>query len=380
MPQGKPLKIGINARFFHAPISGVERYGRNVVAELLPLCEQRGHTITIYGPAQSDLQDLVAKYPGASLIPTTIPTSGFGRHLWDQLYLPQAASNVDILINLTNTAPVATSAKNLITVHDVGWLKNPSWYSTTFNIAYRLFVNPAARGARAVITVSQCAKEDIQQYLKISPDKIHVCWLGVSDVFRPLANDDVDVAPYLATLGIKRPYFLYVGNIQPRKNLPQLLKAYRQLEASHQNIPALVIAGAAGPQFAKTELDLSSNRIKMVGRPTDEQLCCLYNGSLAYVSASLYEAFGLPLIEAMACGTPLILSDIPAHREIGGRAASFFATTDINSIADALMSMWQDSERRQSLAQIALQRSNSFKWSLHAKKLLDVVESISSNI
>ena len=363
-------RVGFNARFLHAPVTGVERYARNVLPLVLASCAQRGIASRVFIPEHCSVPEDWPKQ-GVEYIGSALPSTGLGRHLWDQLYLPMQASQIDLLIGLTNTAPLLTSSKNIVTVHDVAWLKNPEWFTPSFNLAYRVFVNNAARGARAIMTVSATAKQEIVNHLGIQPNKIRYCWLGIDASFSQASA--TEIAECRQKLGLTKPYLLYVGSLQKRKNIDSLIDAHKRLKANSEGAPDFVIAGDTGSQFAATTLG-TSDCIRFIGRQDDATVRVLYSGALAGVSASWYESFGLPLVEGMACGTPAIVSDIAAHREVCADAGLYFDPSDIESIVRVLSRFVADEASLPELRRRSLERAKKFTWSAHARAFVQLIE------
>lgn len=370
------MHIGINARFLSARISGVERYARNVTEELIRLAPQRGHRITVFGPLPNAIETPLSAAGTYETVATLIPPTAVGRHLWEQLILPAIAKRkgVDALLNLANTAP-ARFEGTVLCLHDVSWKIGPSWFSSSFRWLYSVLIPAAARNARMLVAGADGPADDIASAMGVPRSKIRVIPYGVSDNFsvRPIA----EVEEILTLRGISQPYLIHVGTIQPRKNIERLLLAYRMLQDQlGEQAPRLVLAGGTGAQFADMKLNdlLSTPGVLWIGYCDDAELPALYTGSVAAVSASLYEGYGLTLLEAMKCGTALVVSDIAPHRASAGNNAVFVDPLDVESIASGMREIVVNTALRSKLVTEGFNVSKPFTWQAHVNQMLDFIE------
>lgn len=369
------LTIGINGRFLVSRVTGVERYALNVYERLIPLATAKGHNFRIFAPLEyTPPADF--KHERVQFVRSKIFSGAVGRHAWEQTILPALSTleGVDVLLNMTNTAPCLFN-RNIVVLHDVAWLEKPEWFSTAFNIGYNLVMPRAIKNAMKVITVSEYSASEIKRRLDVKPERLVVIPEGVGEEFRRVALDLVPSS--LQQFDLSRPYFLHVGTVQPRKNLERLLEAYVKLFDQQDNVPPLFLAGGKSQHFASDALadKLACPGIKLLGYVPDDALPYLYSRALAYVSASLYEGFGLTLLEAMACGTPVIASDIGAHQEVAGDAALYFDPTDIDSMVASLKRVCDDDELLKKLSDAGSERVKRYNWNTHVVELLSTIES-----
>jgi glycosyltransferase involved in cell wall biosynthesis len=266
-------------------------------------------------------------------------------HAWEQGWLPLAARRADWLLCPANLAPLA-ARNTAVVIHDAAALREPGWYSDLY-VRWQRFVMPRiARRARMVITVSEFSRAELRELLGV--DAVVVPG-GVDARFTPTA----DAAAARAALGLERPYVLTVASRTARKNLGALEESGRRLRAAGME---LVAAGGDRPQFRASEDGASA--VRALGHVPDEHLPGLYAGAACFVLPSLYEGFGLPCLEAMACGTPVVASDATALPETCGGAAVLVDPRDPAAIADAVERAMGD-ER---LAAAGMERASRFTW------------------
>jgi glycosyltransferase involved in cell wall biosynthesis len=282
-------------------------------------------------------------------------------HLWEQGWLPLAARRADWLLCPANLAPLA--ARNAaVVIHDAAPLREPGWYSDLY-VRWQRFVLPRiARRARRVITVSEFSRRELRDLLGV--DAVVVPG-GVDERFTPQA----DAGAAGAALGLDRPYVLTVASRTARKNLGALEESARRLRAAGME---LVAAGGERPQFRDSEDGGSA--VRSLGHVPDEHLPGLYAGALCFVLPSLYEGFGLPCLEAMACGTPVVASDATALPETCGGAALLVDPLDPVAIADAVDRAVGDEQ----LSAAGIARAAGFTWNATTARVDDALVAMRS--
>ena len=304
------------------------------------------------------------------------PPPGWGLgargHLWEQLYLPGFCDR-RLLWSPGNTGPLACG-NQVVTIHDASTLDHPEWFERKFAQWYRWLLPRLARRVRAIITVSQFSKERLVSRLGIDDTKIHVVANGLSGSFESQLSSDPE--EILRRLRLCKPFFLYVGSVEPRKNLRCLLQAWETAALKNWS---LVIVGDSRPIFESVKLATDVSGVEITGRLKNCELFALYSRAHAFVSATVYEGFGLPPLEAMACGCPCVVSDIPAHREICGDAPMYVSASSVHDWADAFRDAvaWSSSghERRR---KVGLRIASQFSWMKSAKETLAILNSLSS--
>ena len=286
--------------------------------------------------------------------------------------LPPPLDDADVIHAPAPVAvpPVKRSQRLVVTIHDVAFRLYPRAYPPGWRLVHRLGFRRALRTADAIIAVSRHTATDVARLGRVDPARIHVVPHGGS---MPVGT--IDPGPTLERLGIQRPYILFVGTIEPRKNLVRLIQAYRQLATG---IPhTLVLAGPPGwgSRPVHRELAVSGpGRIVITGRVSTEDLDRLYRGADVFVYPSLYEGFGLPVLDAMARGVPTITSNTSALPELTGDAAVLVPPTSTESLAAAIETVLSDPAERARLSSAGRARAEGYSWERTARETLAVYE------
>jgi glycosyltransferase involved in cell wall biosynthesis len=278
-----------------------------------------------------------------------------------------------------NFIPPPTRGRVVLTVHDLAFAVHPETASTSTR-RWLSQLRPAIERAERVIAVSAQTRTDLLERFAVPPGRVVVVPLGVDrDIYRPASDQDVDIT--LRRLGVSRPYLLTLGALEPRKNMPALLRAYALLPEDIR--PRLVVAGALTSSDARGR---DAFRVTLEGSPTavrrsvltlgyvsEPDKVALLTGCTALAYPSVYEGFGLPILEAMACGAPVVTSNISAMPDTAGGAACLVEPHDEASIAAGLERVITDSGLREGLRRSGLQRAADFTWEDTAKRTATVL-------
>jgi len=244
-------------------------------------------------------------------------------------------------------------------------------------LIYRVWLPLAIRGAAAVITDSERSREDILTHLSVKPGRVVSIPLAADRRFRPLPA--AEIAPVLHEYGVGQPYILYVGALESRKNLPRLLAAYARLREWSEQW-RLVIVGARkwkfSPIFDTVQALGLEPHVHFTGYVADEHLPALYAGADLFAFPSLYEGFGLPVLEAMACGTPVVTSNTSSLPEVAGDAAILVDPTDVEQIANAMWLVLSQPDVAAALREKGLARAAQFTWERTARETIAVYERV----
>jgi len=367
------MRIGIDARPLSVPAAGVPRVVRSLVRELEKA--DRANSYYLYSHREFDLPvgnpcwhkrigSRVSRLPGIVWFLTEGRRAILEDNLdvfWSAMYIPRLAL----------PARVAT----VLTVHDLEWRLYAQTMSRKTYYAHRLLVWPSVRRADRIVAVSEATARDLERVSNVSGSRIEVIHHGVDSAYKP--QDGAKAARYVAAkYGVSKDYALAVGTVQPRKNLVTLVEAWSVLRGRVSDGFQLVVAGARG--WKNTRLDetvrqlgLTGNEMRFLGMVPEEDLPVLYSGSSVFVFPSLYEGFGLPLVEAMACGVPIVASNTSSVPEVVGDAALLVSPTQPEAFAQAILRVRSDATLRKALIEKGLSRAAGFSWGRAAAQLLD---------
>jgi len=291
--------------------------------------------------------------------------------------LPPILDGVDVFYSSDVLLWKQPNALNVVTIYDLTTLLFPEYHTANTRELQLRKYRFAQEEADVVIAISEATKRDIVTHLKIPAERVHVVYGGVSPDFHPI-EDRKGLARALAPLGLAPGgYILHVGTIEPRKNLVRLVEAYNRVRKMvPPPVPKLVLAGATGWRFrevfARIEALGLEEEILFVGRVPADMLPALYNGAVLFVYPSLYEGFGLPALEAMACGVPVVTSDVSALPEVVGNVGILIDPKDVAALAGAMAALVDDPDRRLTLSRAGLTRASRFSWKRTARETLAV--------
>jgi glycosyltransferase involved in cell wall biosynthesis len=257
--------------------------------------------------------------------------------------------------------PALSFCPTLATVYDLSFIHFPDRFPRWQRLYLLSQTRRSCRQARRVITISESSRQDVHRYFGVPLARIDVVWPGVDDIFRPLPK--AEVAAFRRRGGLPERFILHVGTLQPRKNIPILLEALARLQEPHLS---LVLVGSKGWLFDEIfnrveELGLQE-RVLFRGYVPDKELPLWYNAASLFVFPSLYEGFGMPIVEAMACGTPVIAANTSSIPEATGEAALLFAPQDVAGLAEQLMALLNNGDMAMALRKLGLRQAQQFSW------------------
>lgn len=299
------------------------------------------------------------------------------------LSLPVAAWQDSLeLLHVTYHAPPVCPCPTIVTIHDVSFRFFPDSFSWRDWLVLSILVPFSAHSARYIITVSENSKRDLIREYRLPPEKIVVTPEAARIPFQPdIARTTLD--SIRARYCLHKPYILALGNLQPRKNLGRLIAAYAALQKNHQIEHQLVIAGQthwrSSELFRRVRAAGLEQDVLFTGYVDDTDLPGLYRGADCFVYPSLYEGFGLPVLEAMACGTPVVASNTASIPEVTGDAAVLVDPLDIGQIAEAIHQVLTITDLRHRLAAAGLKRAQAFSWDRLARQTLEVYQEVRRN-
>lgn len=306
------------------------------------------------------------------------------RLLWEQISLPilLLRNKVDVFHSLHYTRPILLPCASVVTFHDMTFFLYPKLHTRLKRILFPIAIRISAYLSDHIIAVSECTQQDAMRILNLNPLRISAIPNGISEDFRPITDNSL-LEECRNLYHLPENFILFTGLIEPRKNLPALINAYALL-VKEFSPPPLVIVGRSGwGNIQLSELINQQNlkdQIIFTGYISARDLPIVYNLAQVFVYPSLYEGFGFPPLEAMACGIPVVSSDSSAMREIIGEAGILVPARDINALADAIRSLLQDSSLRLYYSSLGKQRSKLYSWKRTAQETLRVYQQVTREI
>ncbi len=356
------LKISINGRFLSQKMTGQQRFSAELVAGLDRWLDRHPEVrsevrVQLLAPQKAplpdDLQHIAVRHVGS-----------LQGHAWDQVDLPRHALG-DVLLSLCGTGPVA-HPRHVIALHDAAPFANPQNFTPRFRLAYSVMVPLLAKTARRVITVSEFSKRELARYCRVREEKFDVIGNGGDHILRPAADPSV-----LSQYGLTgKRYVFALGSISVNKNFGLVVEAFNRLGRS--DLTLAVAGGQNASVFANAELADSADLVRL-GYISDAALRALYENALCFVLPSLYEGFGIPPVEAMLCGCPVIVSTAPALVETCGDAALVCDPHRPDELAARIAMLADDAEVRQQMRDRGLARGRQFTWDGWAERLIGLL-------
>ncbi|MDQ4077659.1 MAG: glycosyltransferase family 4 protein [Chloroflexota bacterium] len=369
------MRIGFDITPLSVPQSGVGTYALNLYEHLIQESNDQILPL-IHRPLYHD-----GTIPQGCISPPGLAKRGMNKTLWMQAILPWQLiwQQVNVSHFTNSVAPLFVPGVSIVTIHDMTLWLFPQHHYRRRLLAMRPFIPLAARRAAAIVTVSHSAKEDIVRILGVPPEKVAVVYEAPPPAFRPLLCNDI-LDHIRQKYHLPSRFILYVGTIEPRKNLVRLLEAFALLRQRTSISHALLFVGSRGWKdeavFAAVERFALDGAVAFINHVPTSDLVALYNLADALAFPSLYEGFGLPVVEAMACGTPVITSANGSLGEVAGDAAQFVEPTDVNSITDGLEQVLTSPTRQQELREHGLAHVSAFTWkatATHTRELYAAV-------
>lgn len=347
---------------------GIGRY----TAELLSALRAEGAQVTELRAGATAAQADVVGLAGARLLPglLTIGQVGIAWHVRQR--------HLAVVHDPTGAMPLMLAGtRRIATIHDVIPYIYPETSSRLDWLIYRCWLPMAVRHLHAIITVSQQSKDDIVRHLHVQPEEVQVIPEAASHAYRVM--NPAEIAPALARNDIDFPYILYVGSVEARKNLPRLLEAYAKLRQWSTKWNLLIVGARrwkSSPVYEAVQRLGLEPYVHFTGYVEDADLPALYNGAALFTFPSLYEGFGLPVLEAMACGTPVITSNTSSLPEVAGDAALMVNPQDVNAIAIAMQRVLENPALSSQMRQKGLARAQQFTWERTARETIAVYEQV----
>lgn len=340
--------IFINGRFLTQDITGVQRFAFEITKGLSKIIDD----LKVLVPDKSQIKG----YEGIDSL-KIVEVPGFNGHLWEQITLPifLYKNKNNFLVNLCNTAPLFKK-NQIVSHHDITYIRYPESFSFSFRLFYRIISPVILKNANYIITVSDFSKGELIKTYRIPEGKIHVVPNAVSGEFNE-------------TLKEKRNYILAVSSPAYHKNFHGLVRAFKKSKIQAE----LKIIGKAASNFSHIDEGTADKRIDYLGRVDDRTLVELYQHARAFVFPSFYEGFGIPPLEAQACGCPVVSSNLASMPEVLQDSAEFFDPTSDDAIIKAIENVLDNNLRSCELVEKGRGNLNRFSWGSSAKKVQSII-------
>lgn len=362
------IRVGFNVRSLTKPDpAGVSRYTYNLLSALVEQADDTGVEYVLFGfetlPEPFDRYDCIEN----AEVPVSTH-SGLRAHVWEQLTLPRALKqyDLDLFHAPAGQPPLRSTVPLVTTIHDLSPVTHPEWFSHQYATLYRLLTPLAVRFSAHLLAVSVFTKQEIERTYPNARGKTTAVHNGVT----PPATDGTPVERVS-----NEHFLLFVGAANQRKNLSTVLRAFRQYRSQATDPASLVLVGPDRGIFSENSFKRTAG-IEPLGYVPDEQLDWLYRHAAAFVFPSLYEGFGLPILEAMSVGTPVITSNQGALAEVAGEAASLVDPSRTTDLRDAIERILTDQSYRAQLATAGRERAASFSWQRTAEQTLEVYHTV----
>ena len=372
-------RVGLNALVLRTDASyrnaGPSRYTTNLVEAVF--AQRSDHEFTLF------LNEQVSKLPftpaqSVRVLRTRAPTSRTGiRVLWEHLAAPWhiSAARLEVVHSMLNVVPLAAPTRHVVTVHDLSFMRTPGAHPTHRRWYLTAATWLSARRARAVLADSHATKQDIVELLGVDADRVHVVYPGRDAAFHPRPHASVQA--FRQDNGLARPFVLFVGTLEPRKNVDVLVRAFG-LVARTEFEGDLVLAGGSGWATERIDAALKEspvrNRIHRIGYVKQEDLPYWYCAADLVVYPSSYEGFGIPVLEAMASGTPVITSNRSSLPEVAGDAAVTVGPRDTRQLATAMTAVLASPARCTQMRERGLAQAQQFDWTVAAERCLTLYQ------
>lgn len=373
--------------------AGVHRYAQAMLEHLPRVAHQHGHDIAAFvsPTALPHTRSAIPLHPASRSTENPLQ-----RIIFEQIEMPRRLrlARFDLYHGLGFVAPLRAPHKTIVSVMDLSFVTQPHTHKL-FNRTYlSLFTKWSCQRAARVIAISESTKRDIVDCFKMDPNKIDVTWLGVDARFKPQPEHEVAAFKHAREIG--NHAIFYLGSLEPRKNLERLIEAFailmkddiRRTNEPTQSRPSfidhqLLIGGALGwkyePVIARIQQLGLGDKVKLIGRIEDDELPKWYSACAVFAYPSLYEGFGLPPLEAMACGAPVVASNVTSLPEVIGDAGIRVEPTDTRSLANALLRVLKDDALRDAMRAKSLARAALFSWHRTAERTVESYERATLN-
>lgn len=367
------MRVMIDAHAIGSRLTGNETYMRNLL-DAMARQDRQSEFLLLFSHAEAR-EAWEGRYPNFRTF--LVPPQPIKRLVWG--LAERVRRERPDLLHVQYTAPLACPVPVVTTTHDISFEHFPGYFTRRERAQFRLTIPWTARRAAQVLTVSEYSRQDLIRTYGLAPERVTLTPNGIASHFQPASP--TAIAEVRARYAIEGPYVLAVGNLQPRKNLPALVQAFERMLGRHPEWPhRLVIVGKKAWLFDGILAEIARagvrDRIVMTDYVPEADLPALYSGAACFVYPSLFEGFGLPPLEAMACGTPVVVGDNSALPEVVGEAGLRVEATSLEAIEQAMERLLLDEVLRRRLAEAGRVQAARFTWDECARRTLEVYRAV----
>lgn len=384
------VRIGIDYTAAVHQQGGIGRYTRSLVRALSQLDTQNQYVLFVAGTKAEG--DGLGDWPKNFRLHPVPVSDRWLNILWQRLRVPLPiqvwTGPLELFHSPDFVLPPLGRTPAVLTIHDLSFLQVPWCFVPAFRAYLEAAVPRAVQQAGMILADSGSTKRDLIDLLAVEPEKVVVVYPGVESRFQPMA-DLRTLEPVRARYGLPQRFVLGLGTLQPRKNFVGLIEAFGRMLAAHGEDPdlddlTLVIAGGPGWMYEGIEQAVErsglAERVQILGFVEDQDLPALYNLARVFAFPSWYEGFGVPVLEAMACGTPVVAADNSSLPEVVGEAGLMLDAADTEALAQALFRLLTEQSLRQSLQAAGIKQAARFTWQAAASQLMDVYASANKHM
>ncbi|MBI4232412.1 glycosyltransferase family 4 protein [Candidatus Peregrinibacteria bacterium] len=374
------LRIGLNARYAQRGRTGIENYVINLVDNLGVIDKENQYLLFQCNykpqaniPVRENVQSFISRFPTGPLLL---------RLFWEHvvLFFEIRKKQVDVFHGPSMVLPLfkPRSCKYVVTILDISNTKYPEAYTFFTRLYLHLFVYLAQKKADKIIVISESTKKDLIEYYKVNPQKIDVTYLAASSEFKPI-SDREKLEEVKAKYNLPDKFILFIGLLNPRKNVRRLILAFQKIMDKAPSYH-VVIVGKKGWLFDEIFKEVNDQKLEkrviFTGYVQQEDLPVFYNLASVFAFPSLYEGFGIPILEAMSCGCPVLTSNVSSMPEVAGNAGLLVNPTSVEEIAAGILKLLLDDALRKDFIQKGFVQVRRFSWKKCAHDTLDVYRSV----
>lgn len=374
------LRVAFNGVPLLSPLTGIGQYTKALLAAF-----DKDATMAVNKFYATGWSNLIRNNPMPvnatrlkSVVRRCLPNSyGVARYIQQRSFSQGIKAFSPHVYHEPNFLSFKTETPTVITVHDLSWIRYPDMHPKERVRAMDRYFEPGLKRAAQIITDSEFVRREVIDVFGVKPDKVHAISLGVEPEFRPMSSEETRMV--LASLSLEHAgYWLAVGTLEPRKNLNMVIEAFLKMPAAHRRRFPLVVAGMRGWNSTSLELKLrpliDSGEVRQLGYLSRPDLAVVIAGAKALLYPSVYEGFGLPLLEAMACGVPVVASKVSSIPEVVGNAGVLIDPENVDELSEAMIRLMDDSFFTCQLSDSGLLRSHRFSWERCARETKSIYE------